>query len=69
VPRFNHGFSFPFEIVSRDKFGHDITSAQLREAIMARLDSLSDDELADACDEPLDTYEEAGGPDAVAVPD
>jgi hypothetical protein len=63
VPRFNHAFSFSFELMSLDEDGADVTGAQLREAIVARLTRLSDAELVEACEAPYDSYEEFEGPD------
>lgn len=56
--RFNHAFTLSFEVSSLSDDGDDVTGAKLREAILARLNKLSDEELVDACEAPYDTYEE-----------
>lgn len=57
MAKYNHAFSFGFELVNEDPEGNT-TGAELRYALLKRLNSLPDDELVEACGAPFDTYEE-----------
>ncbi len=53
---YNHALDIAFEVVTKDKEGEDIQGVVLRNALQKRLDSLSDEELEEACGAPFDTY-------------
>ena len=53
---FNHAFDFAFEATSLRKDGSDVSPQMLREALLARANTLSDAELLEACGL-YDTYE------------
>jgi hypothetical protein len=56
---FNHAYTIAVEISgSTSDDAEDVTGAQLRAALINRINSLSDEELLEACDAPYDTYEE-----------
>lgn len=56
---YNHAYTFAVEIPgSASEDAEDVTGAQLRAALLARISSLSDAELLEACDAPYDTFEE-----------
>jgi hypothetical protein len=58
-PKFNHAYTIAFEVSgSKDENGKDVTGKRLRSAIKQRLKSLTDEELADACEAPFDTHQE-----------
>lgn len=48
--KWNHAYDFGFEVKSNDEHAGDVTGADLRKALQARLDSLSDTDLLGACD-------------------
>jgi len=56
MPKFNHAYTFSFEVTSNHEEGEDLTGLDLRKALMARLDDLSDNDMLEAC-EPFDTFE------------
>ena len=47
-PAYNHAFDFAFE-VKTDKAPDDVTGAELRAALLARVNGLSDAEMVEAC--------------------
>jgi len=49
MPRFNHAYDFAFEVVSEDFYANDVTPHMLREALLARVHRLNDEQLVDAC--------------------
>jgi len=49
--KFHHSMDINFEVISSDEQGQDVTGAQVREALILRMDTLSDDELLSNCDE------------------
>jgi hypothetical protein len=55
----NHAYSFGLEVISSHEGGEDVTGGDLRRAILARLATMSDDEVREACDggAPFDSYE------------
>jgi len=56
---YNHAFSFAVEVFgSTDSHAEDVTGAQLRAALLERINKLTDEEIVDACDAPYDTMEE-----------
>lgn len=55
--RYSHAYSLGFEISSNQSDGEDVTGDQLRQAIINRLNKLTDAELAEACGAPFDTHE------------
>lgn len=57
MPKFNHAYTFAFEVTSNDENGADLTGLDLRRALLARLDDLSDNDMIEACDAPYDTFE------------
>ena len=56
--RYAHLFSMSFELVSEDEDANDISGADLRTAVLRRLDLLSDEDLAQTIDAPYDTTPE-----------
>ena len=56
---YNLAYAFAFEVSSDNSKGSDLTGHDLREAILQRLSSLSDDEVRAACDAPFDCMEVA----------
>lgn len=56
---FNHAFDIAFSLETSDPSGATTTARQFRDAILRRLDSLSDDELIEAVGLPFDSYEVA----------
>ncbi len=55
---YNHAYDLCFAVTTSDPDGN-ATAEQLRRAILARLASLTDEELVhEAVDAPFDTYEE-----------
>lgn len=57
MPRYNHAFDFAFEVISDREDGEDVTPAMLREALLKRVNNLSDQDLDEACGL-YDTHEE-----------
>lgn len=56
---YNHAYTIAVEISgSAREDAEDVTGAQLRAALLTRINSLSDAELLEACDAPYDTFEE-----------
>lgn len=53
--RYSHAFDIAFQLYSNHPTGDDVTGAQLRAAINARLASLSDAELVEAVGLPFDS--------------
>lgn len=49
MPRFNHAYDFAFEVISYDEYANDVTPHMLREALLARVHRLNDEQLVDAC--------------------
>lgn len=47
--RFSHAYDFSFEIESEDFYAKDVTPDMLRAALMARAQTLTDDDLKQAC--------------------
>ena len=54
---FNHAYDIAFEVLSSKEDGSDVTPKMLREAIRARLASLSNDEMLEACSH-YDTFKD-----------
>ena len=54
--RFNHAYDIAFE-VRTDHFPEDVTADELRAALRARLRSMSDEEIMEACGHPFDSFE------------
>ncbi|CAM3329705.1 hypothetical protein HZS38_04885 [Xenorhabdus nematophila] len=52
-----HAFDVAFEAISQTASGGDVTPSMLRKALQVRLDSMSDEEIVEACGVPFDTYE------------
>lgn len=48
MPRYNHAFDFAFE-VKTDNDADNVTPAELRAALIARAQSISDSEIMEAC--------------------
>ena len=57
MPAFNHAFDIAFSLVSSDPKAADVTPQMLRAALIARLQSLPDDQLLEAVGAPFDTYQ------------
>jgi hypothetical protein len=55
VPRYSHAFDIAFEITSYTQDASDVTAVMIREAITARLASLSDEELDEAVGAPYES--------------
>ena len=56
---YNHAYTIAVEINgSTSEEAEDVTGAQLRAALLTRVNSMSDDELLEAFDAPYDTFEE-----------
>ena len=55
--KYNHAYSFAFEVVSNDPDGEDVTGERLRDQLLARLNRLTDAEVSEACDCPWDSHE------------
>ena len=56
---YNHAYTFAVEIKgSTDEDAEDVTGAQLRMALLERINKLSDEDILAACDSPYDTFEE-----------
>ena len=56
---FNHAYDIAFTVTgSVHPTGDDVTGKQIREALIKRAKSMSDDELIEAVGHPYDTYEE-----------
>lgn len=56
MPRFNHAYDIAFELVTE----HDkdqVTAEELRAALWARLKSMDDTEILEACGYPFNSYE------------
>jgi hypothetical protein len=49
MAKYNHAFDFAIEVLSDDENGEDVTGAMLRQALITRAASLSDEELLEAC--------------------
>lgn len=47
---YRHAFDFAFEVVSRERDASDVTPEMLRAALIKRASTLSQRELAEACD-------------------
>lgn len=58
--QYNHAYTIAFSVVDEDPTGENVTAQSLRKALLARVASLSDDELIEAAGLPFDTYEETG---------
>lgn len=57
---FNHMFAFAFEVVSQKEDASDVTNEMLFAGCRGRLDRLEKDapnEIQEACQPPLDTFE------------
>jgi hypothetical protein len=64
MTKYNHAYTFGFEVPgSTDETGEDVTGAQLREALLERVNRLSDEEMVEACEAPYDTFEEESDDD------
>jgi len=56
---YNHAYTFAVEIKNSGREdAEDVTGAQLRAALLERIDRLSDDDILEACDAPYDTFEQ-----------
>lgn len=56
---YNHAYTFAVEIAgSASEDAADVTGAQLRAALLERINRLSDEDILDACEAPYDTFEE-----------
>lgn len=55
-PRFNHAFTIAFTIEHESPDGDGIRPQLIRNAILARLATTTDDELYEAIGAPIDTY-------------
>jgi len=59
TPTYNHAYTFAFEVKgSTDETGENVPGARLREALLERINRLSDAEIVEACEAPYDTFEE-----------
>jgi len=60
-PLYDHSYSFGLEVISGEADGADVTGGDLRRAILNRLGSMTDEEVAEACDggSPFDSMEVA----------
>jgi len=58
---YNHAFTIAFEVKSSNPHGEDLTGGELREALLRRVNELSDEEFVEACDAPFDSYYEPDG--------
>lgn len=47
--RFSHAYDFAFELVSDREDAEDVTAVMLREALLQRATSISDEEILEAC--------------------
>jgi hypothetical protein len=57
--KYNHAVTLAFEVISEDPNGDDITTAMLREALLARMVNLDiDGSWAEATLPPYDTHQE-----------
>lgn len=56
MTQFNHAYTLEFEAMTSNEEGK-ASGQTLREAITARLASLSDAELVEACGAPFDSFE------------
>lgn len=56
---YDHAYSFGLEVISSDERGEDVTGADLRRALLARLATMTDEEVVQACDggQPFDSHE------------
>lgn len=57
MPKFNHAYTLSFEVISNHEEGEDLTGLELRKALLARLEDLSDNDMLKVC-ELFDTIEE-----------
>ena len=57
MKRFNHMYSISFIVINGSEDGEHTTPAEVREAILKRLETTTDDELLEAVGYPEDTYE------------
>lgn len=57
-PAWNHAFDIAFSLVSQRQDASDVNPQAIRNAILGRLATLTDDELMEAVGAPFDTYEE-----------
>lgn len=53
---FTHMFDFTFEVANQPEDGEKITGSDIREALLKRVNSLSDEELVSTLGGPRDTY-------------
>lgn len=49
MKKFNHAHDFAFEVISARDDASDVTPAMLRAALLERVNRLTDEQLADAC--------------------
>lgn len=49
MPKYNHAYDFSFEVVSNRDDAEDVTPAMIREALLARVGKLTDEQLFFAC--------------------
>ena len=54
--KYNHAFTFAFELKSNDPEG-DVGASALRQAIIEHLAKISDEDLVTNCSAPSDTFE------------
>ena len=57
MPKYNHAYTFAFSLLSDHESGDDVTAAQVRAAIIERLQKMEDGELLENLGYPFDTYE------------
>ena len=60
MKRFNHMYSIAFVVINGSDDGEKTTAAEVREGLLKRLASMTDDELLEAIGYPDDTYEMTG---------
>lgn len=57
--RYNHMYSIAFSVINGSEDGEHTTPSEVRQAILERLASTTDDELLEAIGYPDDTYVES----------
>src|SRR5690554_3963843 len=55
IATFKHAYAFPFSVTT-NRNAMDVTTSELRANIKKRLNALSDTELNEACELPLDAF-------------
>lgn len=56
MEKFIHAYAVAFDLSSQHAIGEDVTAAQLRQAIITKFASISDEELLECAGAPFDTY-------------